>query len=265
MVQPLSRKIRPHWLDMLWHYASGAMPCYLDAAQSEVGWVKYSHRGIQMLEKVEFPKAQRRYVFSPKFQVKYNQAFEECLRNCATGRKDNKTWITPAVFEGYMNLHRRGYAHSFEAWQDGQLVGGAIGVQIGGFITCETMFHHVSNASKAVWGQTLVRLRDRGFKWIDTNCVASHKVAYGEEWVPQWRFEQMAAEAMKQDVSLGDEWPCPKLPWQLKAGLPVTRVAEKAAAKLGWRGLVIDRAAEQPAEEPAVREPQVRQQEAVVG
>jgi leucyl/phenylalanyl-tRNA--protein transferase len=265
MIHPLSKRIRPGWLDMLWHYASGAMPCYLDADQSQVGWVKYSHRGIQVLDKVEFPKAQRRYIFSPKFTIKYNQAFEQCLRNCATGRKDGRTWITPEVFEGYMNLHRRGYAHSFEAWQDGVLVGGAIGVQIGGFITCETMFHHVSNASKAVWGQTLVRLRERGFKWIDTNCVASHKVAYGEDWVPQWRFEQMAAEAMRQNATLGDDWPCPKLPWQLRLGLPASRLAEKAARKLGWRGFVIERQEPERSAEPLAPEPRVRAEQAVMG
>lgn len=222
-------------MDMLWHYASGEMPCYLEREGGEVGWVKFTHRGVQFLDKVEFPKKQLRYIFSPKFEIKYNQAFDEVLAGCADLAREGHTWITPELIEGYTALHRMGYAHSFEAWMDGRLVGGALSIQIGGYITCETMFHRVSNASKAVWGQTLVRLKERGFQWIDTNCVAQHHVKYGEEWIPQWRFEQLVASAMKQNLSLADDIPCPPVPWALKAGLPVARILRGIRKRLPWQ------------------------------
>lgn len=234
MIHPASVKIHADPMDMLWHYANGEMPCYLVREGGEVGWIKYTHRGVQFLDKVQFPKKQHRYIFSPKFQVKYNQAFEETLAGCADLSREGRTWITPELIKGYTELHRLGYAHSYEAWMDGQLVGGAIGVQIGGYITCETMFHRVSNASKAVWGQTLMRLKERGFKWIDTNCVAAHHVEYGEEWVPQWKFEQMVMEAMKENHSLADDIPCPPVPRILKAGLPVARIISAVRKRLPW-------------------------------
>ena len=234
MIHPVSKLIRPDPMDMLWHYASGEMPCYFDHECSEVCWVRFTHRGVQFLDKVEFPKKQLRYIYSPKFVVKYNQAFDEVLDGCADLARDGKTWITPDLAEGYRALHRLGYAHSFEAWQDGKLVGGALSIQIGGYITCETMFHRVSNAGKAVWGQTLMRLKERGFKWIDTNCVAAHHVQYGEEWLPRWRFEQLLAEAMKQKLSLADDIPCPPVPLVLKAGLPILKFIRGVQKRLPW-------------------------------
>jgi leucyl/phenylalanyl-tRNA--protein transferase len=231
---------------MLWHYATGSIPCYLAATGNAVGWVKYSHRGVQFLDKVDFPRKEKRYIFSPKFEVRYNQRFEEVLQNCADGRKEGRTWISPEVFEGYMNMYRAGFAHSYETWEGGKLVGGAIGVQIGGYVTCETMYHHVSNASKAAWGQTLVRLKERGFKWVDTNCVAAHHVNYGEEWLPQWRFEVLLAEALRQTPTLGDDIPCAPLPGAIKAALPLARFAGKVARRLNLR---------QPAPQPAQAQP----------
>jgi leucyl/phenylalanyl-tRNA---protein transferase len=234
MIHPASWKIRPDPMDMVWHYASGEMPCYLDGEFSEVGWVRYTHRGVQFLDKMNFPKKQLRYIFSPKFQIKYNTAFNDVLEGCADLSRDGRTWITPELAEGYRQLHRLGYAHSFEAWQDGKLVGGALSVQVGGYITCETMFHRVSNASKAAWGQTLVRLKERGFKWIDTNCVASHHVEYGEEWLPQWKFERLLIPTLKENLSLADDIPCPPVPWVVKAGLPIARLLRSVRKRLPW-------------------------------
>jgi leucyl/phenylalanyl-tRNA---protein transferase len=245
MIHPFSSAINPDAHDMVWHYALGMMPCYIDESHGKVGWVRYSHRGIQFTDRIDFPRKEKRYIFSPKFQVRYNQKFEDVLRNCADLKREGHTWITRDVFDGYMNMHRLGFAHSYETWQDGQLVGGAIGVQIGGFITCETMYHHVSNASKAAWGQTLARLKERGFLWADTNCVATHHVNYGEEWVPQWRFEKMLEEAIHMNVSLADDIPCPTLPTVLKIGLPLARLLRKAARKAR---LISD---PQPLREPA--------------
>ncbi|MGE5609455.1 MAG: leucyl/phenylalanyl-tRNA--protein transferase [Bacillota bacterium] len=222
-------------LDMLWHCAKGELACWLSEKQDQVGWVKYSHRGIQFLDKVEFPRKQTRYIFSPRFVIRYNQAFEQVVAGCMNMPRDARMWITPELYDGYVNLHRQGYAHSFEAWENGQLVGGAFGIQLGGYISCESMFHTTSNASKAVWGQTLLHLRQRGFKWIDTNCVATHSVSYGEEWVPQWRFEQMLREALLQRPSLADDRPCSPVPWQIRLALPMTRIVRAAARRLHVR------------------------------
>lgn len=231
----LSKRINPDPADMLWHLANAEMPCYLHGEGSDVGWVKYPHRGVQFVDKVDFPRKEKRYIFSPRFQVKYDTAFEECLAACAERPKEGHTWITPEVHQGYMNLHKLGFAHSYETWENDKLVGGGIGVQIGGFLSCDSLFHRVSNASKAAWGQLLVHAKERGFEWIDTNCVAAHHVNYGEEWVPQWKFEQMMRTALEKRPTLLDGQTCPELPWQVRYALPVARAARALARRLPLR------------------------------
>src|SRR5258707_654278 len=166
MIHPASVKIHTDPMDMLWHYANGEMPCYLVREGGEVGWIKYTHRGVQFLDKFEFPRKQLRYIFSPKFTVKYNQAFEETLAGCADLSREGRTWITPELIKGYTALHRLGYAHSYEAWMDGKLVGGAIGVQIGGYITRGTVFYPGNHANKAGLGAKPFKLQKPGVKWV---------------------------------------------------------------------------------------------------
>jgi hypothetical protein len=102
-------------------------------------------------------------------------------------------------------------------------------------LTCDSMFHRVSNASKAAYGQMLVRARDRGFKLVDTNGVANHMVNYGEEWVPQWKFEGTMYECLAASPApaLVDGRAYPKLPWQIRTMLPALRIGRKVGRRLG--------------------------------
>jgi hypothetical protein len=65
--------------------------------------------------------------------------------------------------------------------------------------------------------------------------VAAHHVNYGEEWVPQWRFEQMMRDALNKKLTLADGGPCPELPWQVRYALPVARAARAIARRLPVR------------------------------
>ena len=215
-------------LEMLWQYASGRFPSFLDDEHTPVVWKCYSHRGIQRLDEIRIPKGQRRYVFSDKFEVRFDTAFEQVLRHCADPGRDTVRWLTPPLVKAYLALYELGFAHSFEAWQDGRLVAGGFGVQVGGIINAESMFHLVSNACKAAWGQFLFRCRDRGYSLVDVIGVADHHVKYGEEHVPQWQFEEMLRSHLGERPSLTDERPTPPLPLQIRASLPVAR---------GWRAL----------------------------
>ncbi len=99
------------------------------------------------------------------------------------------------------------------------------------------MFHQVSNASKAAYGQTLVHLRERGFKFLDTNGVAKHRVQYGEEWMPQWRFEDLVEEHLREWPTLTDDGPAARgLPWEVRAAWPMLRVGRALGRRLGWSG-----------------------------
>jgi hypothetical protein len=124
-----------------------------------------------------------------------------------------------------------GFAHSFEAWDGDKLVAGAFGLQVGAIMTIDSVFHHVSNAGMAVYGQTLLRLRDRGFKLVDVNYVSGPFARFGEEWVPQWRFEELLRELMSQHPTLADDKPAPRLPAGVSRMLPVSRMIERIVGK----------------------------------
>jgi leucyl/phenylalanyl-tRNA---protein transferase len=222
---------------MLWHYCCGQLVEWVPGSDTEVHWESATHRGVQWLDKVEFPRKQKRYIFSPQFEIRYNQAFEEVLRACADLKREGRTWVSEAYIRGMCALNEMGFANSYEAWHDGKLVGGAFGLQLGSLVTCDSMFHRMSNASKAAYGQTLVHLQKRGFKIVDTNGVAKHQVNYGEEWMPKWQFEKLLYEWVREEnpPSFIEGRPYPGLPWEIKAMLPAMRVARAAARRLPWR------------------------------
>lgn len=223
-------------LDYLWHCANGEMAFWVNGNDGPVGWVRATHRGVQQLDKVDVPKSQRRYVFSTKFEVKYDQAFEEVVRACADPSREGKTFLTEEIIQALIGLNKLGFAHSFEAWQDGKLAGGGYGMQLGSMMSADSLFYRVSNASKAAYGQMLVRLRERGFRLMDVNVVAKHSVNYGEEWMPQWEFEQIVRQCLKETPSIADDRPAPVLPWQIKYRLPVARLLRSVGRRILPKG-----------------------------
>jgi leucyl/phenylalanyl-tRNA--protein transferase len=211
----------PH--DMLWHYASGRYPSYLDDQHTPVVWKCYSHRGVQPLDEIVIPKSQRRYVYSEAVEVRFNTAFEQVVAHCADPARDDFVWITAPLVRAYNALHRLGYAHSFEAWQDGKLVGGGFGVQVGGVLGVESMFHLAPNVGKAAYGRLILRARDRGYRLVDVGTVATHRVNYGERYLPQWQFEQTLHRHLSETPSLTDDRPTPPLPWRVRTAAPLAR------------------------------------------
>jgi leucyl/phenylalanyl-tRNA--protein transferase len=222
---------------VLWHHLAGRMVDWANGRDGPICWKTTSHRGVQWLDKVEFPRKQKRYIFSPLFEIRYDTAFEEVIRACADLSREGKTWICEEYTRGMLELHRMGFAHSYEAWNEGKLVGGGFGVQLGSMLSCDSMFHRMSNASKAAYGQMLVRAKERGFKIIDTNGVAKHQVNYGEEWMPHWQFERVMSQCLgaRPAPTLVDGVVYPKLPWQIRAMLPVVRVGRRIGRKLSRR------------------------------
>jgi leucyl/phenylalanyl-tRNA--protein transferase len=224
-----SRRVTDDPLDILWHYATGYMPDFLDGKSGRVGWVRWPHRGVQLLEKFYIPRKQKPYVLSPAFELRIDRAFEEVVRACADtqrrGIRDGagQTWITSELIRGLLKLHQSGHAHSYEAWSEGRLVGGTFGIQLGGLLTMVSLFHRVSNASKAAAGRAMMQLKERGFRLVDIGMVPEHHVDFGSEWLPRWKYEMMLPELIRQRVSVADDRPCPPVPAAIRAGAPMVK------------------------------------------
>ena len=245
-----SRAVSDNPYHTLWHYAHGRMPDWVNGSDGEVAWIKREHRGVQWLDKIQLPKKSQhlKYILQPKFTIKFDTAFEQVLRACADLKREGKTWIREELFRGYCALHKMGFAHSFEAWDGDKLAAGAFGLQMGSVMSIDSVFHHVSNAGMAVYGQTLLRLKDRGFKLIDVNYVSGPFARFGEEWVPQWKFEELLGGMLHEHPTISDAQAAPRLPKRVRIMLPISRGVEKFAVK--FRGPSVSAKTAAPGAEP---------------
>ena len=100
------------------------------------------------------------------------------------------------MIDAYIQLHKEGYAHSFECWQDEQLVGGLYGVAIGNVFFGESMFSRVSDASKVAFVELAHRLEKEGYRLIDCQIYTEHLQSLGARLIPRSEFiEILTSEA----------------------------------------------------------------------
>ncbi|VEN74775.1 leucyl/phenylalanyl-tRNA-protein transferase [Candidatus Desulfarcum epimagneticum] len=115
------------------------------------------------------------------FQITVDTAFDRVVEACAGPRSGERhgTWITPEMIRAYGRLSREGYAHSFEAWHEGELAGGLYGVCLGGVFFGESMFHRVPDASKAALAALADYARRHDFDMIDCQTPTGHLARMG--------------------------------------------------------------------------------------
>jgi leucyl/phenylalanyl-tRNA--protein transferase len=183
-------------------YASGWFPMAI--APGEIRWFSPDPRGIIPLETFHVPKRLARVVRSGRFDVRIDTDFAGVMRGCAERREPEGTWIDDEIFESYVALHREGYAHSVEAWQDGALAGGLYGVSLGGAFFGESMFHRTADASKVALAALVERLRARSFLLLDTQWVTDHLSQFGATEIPRRRYLRLLNSAMAINASFAD-------------------------------------------------------------
>jgi len=147
-------------------YETGPMP-----------WWSPDPRGILEIDKAHFSRRLLRTCHSNKLTVTFNADFPQVIRNCAVAH--GSTWITRQMTDGYIRLHKAGFAHSVETWFDGQLVGGVYGVAIRGLFAAESMFHTMTDASKVALVFLVNRLRKQDFRLLDIQMVTPHTKQFG--------------------------------------------------------------------------------------
>ena len=105
-------------------------------------------------------------------------------------RNGEGTWITPDMLTAYCALHEAGFAHSAEAWDNGELVGGIYGVSLGRAFFGESMFKRVANASKVAFCHLTQQLHQWQFQLIDCQIVNPHLQRLGAYEIPRSVFLQ---------------------------------------------------------------------------
>jgi leucyl/phenylalanyl-tRNA--protein transferase len=156
-------------------YRIGAFPMADD--DGEIAWYSPDPRCVFPLDAFHVPRSVRQVIRRGVFEIRVNEAFDNVIARCAD--RPEGTWISDEVRALYANLHRRGYAHSVEAWRDDELAGGLYGVALGGAFFGESMFTRQTNASKVALVALVERLRARGFVLLDTQWITRHLARFG--------------------------------------------------------------------------------------
>ena len=145
-----------------------------------VPWCSPDPRAILPLDKPpHWSRSLRRAMRVKPFRVTTDEAFTQVVESC--GDREEGTWITPALAQGYQELHRLGWAHSVEVWntQTGMLVGGIYGLALGSLFAGESMFHWETDASKIAFAALAERLFAGGFRFLDVQQMTPHLASLG--------------------------------------------------------------------------------------
>ena len=181
-------------------YTSGWFP--MAVGEAGIRWFSPDPRGIIPLDTFHISRRLARVVRGGGFTVQVDTDFAAVIRACAEADRDEEeagTWIDPEIIESYTALHEAGYAHSVEAWRDGRLAGGLYGVAIGGAFFGESMFHHVTDASKVALVALVERLRERGYLLLDTQWTTDHLEQFGAIEIPRREYFKRLTEALQRD------------------------------------------------------------------
>lgn len=166
-------------------------------------WFSPDPRGVLDLDDVHVSRSLRRTLRRSGWTTTVDDAFDDVVHACATERGEDGTWITPAMARAYRRLHVLGWAHSLEVWaDDGRLVGGIYGVQVGGVFTGESMFHRVSDASKVAMVDLCARLSWAAGQFLDVQLTTPHLDSMGARDVPRATFVEWLRAARDLDVRL---------------------------------------------------------------
>ena len=172
-------------------YRRGLFPMPL--RRRTLGWWSPDPRGVLPIDGLRVTRSLQRSL--RRFEVRRDTTFEEVVRRCADPTRPN-AWIDDAFVAAYTRLHEMGWAHSFEAWQDDELVGGLYGVRIRGLFAGESMFHTVADASKVALVALVEWLRDTGGTLIDVQWTTPHLESLGAVDMPRDEYLRRLAEAV---------------------------------------------------------------------
>ncbi|TCA38429.1 leucyl/phenylalanyl-tRNA--protein transferase [Rhizobium leguminosarum bv. viciae] len=179
-------------------YSIGLFPMAESADDPEIFWVEPELRGVLPLDHFHVSKSLAKAVRKKPFEIRFDHAFDEVIAACAeetSGRPS--TWINKTIRSLYSTLFDMGHAHTVEAWEGDELVGGLYGVSLGSAFFGESMFSRRTDASKICLVHLVDRLRERGFTLLDTQFTTEHLKTFGAIDVSKADYALMLSAAME--------------------------------------------------------------------
>ena len=167
-------------------YSIGLFPMAEAADDPEIFWVDPEMRGILPLDAFHVSKSLQKTVRKKPFDIRFDTDFEGVIALCAQPADDRpSTWINETIRKLYRELHHMGHAHSVEAYDGNELVGGLYGVSLGAAFFGESMFSRRTDASKICLVHLVERMKAKGFELLDTQFTTEHLKTFGAIDVPK--------------------------------------------------------------------------------
>lgn len=155
-------------------------------------WWSPNPRLVLFPEKLKVSRSLNKTLRKQLFEIRLDSAFLSVIQACAEPRPEQAgTWISNEMKQAYLQLHHLGIAHSVEAWQDGELVGGLYGISLGQVFFGESMFHRKTDASKVVFVNLVKQLTNWGYRLIDCQVKSEHLVSLGAEEISRNEFANL--------------------------------------------------------------------------
>lgn len=172
---------------LLLAYRSGIFPWY---EGEHILWWCPDPRFVLFPEELKISKSIKSLLNNNVFELTINKAFDQVIHHCKETNRPGQegTWITDEVEKAYIKMHKLGYAHSAEAWKDGELIGGLYGIRLGNVFFGESMFSKVSNASRFAFIKYVQQLKDEGIKLIDCQIYTDYLESFGAKMIDRQEF-----------------------------------------------------------------------------
>jgi leucyl/phenylalanyl-tRNA--protein transferase len=168
-------------------YRSGIFPWF--SGSEPILWWSPDPRMVLFCDELRISRSLAKNMRNKGYVVQIDTAFRDVLAGCASPRRGEAgTWLGDDMRTAYGRLHRAGYAHSFECWHDGVLVGGLYGVAVGRMFYGESMFSRATDASKVALVALVEELRQRGFPLIDCQVRTPLLAQMGAREIPRREF-----------------------------------------------------------------------------
>jgi len=195
---------RPTTANLLSAYRQGIFPWPIEGWP--LPWFCPPERAVLEFKDLHIPRRLARFRKRESFTFTIDQNFSGVIRGCADATRPNEdgTWITVEMIRAYIEMHRAGHAHSVEAWENGELVGGMYGVDAGGAFAGESMFFTRPNASKLALLQLIEHLAARGLDWLDIQVMTPHIGTLGARVISRDAFLDKLEETLRRKLRLFD-------------------------------------------------------------
>jgi leucyl/phenylalanyl-tRNA--protein transferase len=190
---------------LLTAYSHGIFPWY-SAGDPLLWWFPHP-RLVLFPDEFRIPRRLQRYFRNSRITITRDCTFSQVIQECATIRTEmgDRTWITEEMQAAYTELHRMGFAHSIECWQENRLVGGLYGITLGRVFFGESMFSRIQCASQFALIDLLSFLKRKKFQIVDCQMTTDHLLRFGAREISGGEF-QIHLKNFIQDITPHENW-----------------------------------------------------------